>query len=188
MLRVRVLSVRIPPGYVPSASPHPPPVPAVVDPELPTFPCALYSRMERRALSSEQTQSGWRHTPAEFHSTLSPQTRATVTNVCPWCSRTFSVVTVPPSSLVCPTCSILSPSLSALLECIRSHFRHVAGTDPAPEVAPLQKCIHERVGSWCSAFTSRSTPQYVGAEGRRGHRATVATCEGRCETVPEEQP
>ena len=28
-------------------------------------------------------------------------------------------------------CSILSPSLSALLECIRSHFSHVARTDPA---------------------------------------------------------
>ena len=104
----------------------------------------------------------------KFHSTLSPQARATVTNVCPWCSHifaeissarhviettlqrghcgkprgSFTVGTVnPPPSLVCPTCSVLSPSLSARLECIPSHFSHVARTDPAPEVVPSRSAF-----------------------------------------------
>ena len=154
------------------------------------------SQMDGHAISLDKTQRGWRHTckkltplclrrpgrpspmlvrgALEFvqrYQTLDITSKTTLDRGhCGKPRGSFKVGTVnPPSSLVCPTCSILSPSLSALLECIRSHFSHVARTDLAPEVVPIQKCIHERVASRCSAFTSRLTPQNVGTEGRRGH-------------------
>ena len=136
-LRVRVLSDRIPPpGYVPPVLHHPPPVLAVVDPDLSTFlcvcilpngtPCTFVGKGARRLSTHMQ----------KVISKLSEQAGATVTKVCPWCSRIFSEIsgarhhirttlerghcgkprdssTVgkvnPPSSLVCPTCSTLSP-------------------------------------------------------------------------------
>ena len=139
---------------------------------------SVYSQMERHAISSEKMQSGWRQTcrnftplcrrwpgrpspifvrgALEFFSEISSARHHIKTTLdrghCGKPRGSCTVGTVnPPSSLVCPTCSILFPFLSALLECIRSHFSHVARTDPAPEVAPTQKCIHERVGPWCSA-------------------------------------
>ena len=173
VLRALVQSVRIPPpGCVPPALPHPPPVPAVVDPELPTFPfacilpdgtsCTFIGKDAKRLETHMQ----------KFPSTLSPQARAKVTNVCPWCSRTFSEISSarhhikttqdrghcgkprssftigtvnPPSSLVCPTCSIVSTSVSALLECVRSHFSHVFRTDLAPRLHRFRSVF---VGAW----------------------------------------
>ena len=125
---------------------------------------SVYSQMDGHAISLDKTQRGWRHTckkltplclrrpgrpspmlvrgALEFvqrYQTLDITSKTTLDRGhCGKPRGSFTVGTVnPPSSLVCPTCSILSPSLSALLECIRSHFSHVARTDPAPEVAPI---------------------------------------------------
>ena len=89
-LRVRVLSVHIPPPrYAPPALPHPPPVLAVADPVLPTFPCECMLPDGTTCNFIEQDATRLATHMQKFHSTLFPQARATVTNVCPWCSRIF---------------------------------------------------------------------------------------------------
>ena len=89
-LRVRVLSVRIlPPWYAPPALPHPPPVLAIADPVLPTFLCECVLPDGTTCNFIGQDAKRLATHMKKFHSTLFPQGRATVTNVCLWCSRFF---------------------------------------------------------------------------------------------------
>ena len=106
----------------------------------------VYSQMERHVLSLEKTQSAWQ----KVHSNLSPQARATVTNVCPWSVVTVANLEAHSRMVRSPMCSILSQSLTALLECIRSHLSHVARTDPAPEVSPLRSVF---MNAWATVAT-----------------------------------
>ena len=121
-LRVRVLSVRIPPpGYVLPLLLHP----RNVTPRCLRRPERPLTMFVHGALAFLQRSSARHH----IETTLQR-------GHCGKSGGPFTVGTVnPPSSVVCPTCSVLSPSLSALLEFIRSHFSHVARTDPATEVA-----------------------------------------------------